>query len=117
MEATTTTSIAVIPSYDQLKETPKTFYDGMWMLFVPIFICSLWFAKDYSKQSLLEKQETFKAKLAAEKALSEERAKLITEREETIDFQQEIIKTLYAERSFLMKATGIDSEVLKNEVK
>ena len=117
MNTYTTSNLIVIPTYDQLKEPPKNIYDGAWVLFVPIFICSLWFIRDYSKQSLLEKQETFKAKLAAEKALSEERAKLIIEREETIDFQQQIIKDLYAERSFLMKATGMNSEMLKQEVK
>lgn len=116
MASTSTLVLIQVPTFQELKEKPKDLSEGLWLVFVVLFISSLWFFKDYSKQALLEKQEMFKAKLAAEKALSDERAKLISEREETIDFLKEQITMLIAERTFLMKATGINSDFLKKEV-
>jgi len=116
MNALVTKQIIVIPSYSDLKERPKDPYDAAWMIFIVLFLCGLWYVKDVSKQHLQEKQAIFNAKLEAEKVLNNEHARLIAEREETIDFLQQQIKDLYAERSFLMKSIGMNSDFLKKEV-
>lgn len=100
----------IIPSFSELREKPKDSLELIWLLTIFFILFSFYVGKDVVLSLNKRANDRINAQLEEEKAIREER-------ENRINFLENEVKQLYRERIFLMKASGINSDFLKSEVK
>ena len=105
-------STSPIPTFSDIKQKPKDIYEGSWIIFIILFLFSLYMIKDLGKEIVDAAIKRHNDKFQAE--LDEKKVQL-KEREETIDFMKDQINRLQNERALLKAITGVNSDFLREE--
>jgi len=108
-EEVSTGSTNVIPTFSELRQQPKDASEAIWMLVIFMVLFGFYIGKDVVQAFIRQQNDKTTAQLEEERAIREER-------EHRIEFLENLVKQLYRERAFLMKASGINSDFLKAEV-
>jgi lipopolysaccharide export LptBFGC system permease protein LptF len=100
------TNIGVLPSYADLKEPPKSVEAGTWTIFIILFVFFLYNLKEFISVRIDQHKEALKAEIEEKKAL-------LKERQDTIDYYQDLNNRLLNQLAIAKSLGEVDSAVVK----